>query len=93
MFHLRELRVGKPPIFLANPLLEHPRLKKKMEEYVASEPDHGYLKYGETFFRGWEKLVVCNIRPLKKSETFEQKHEREMEEARERINANNTRSI
>ena len=66
-----------------------PRFQEKMKEYVESEDDLGYLKYGETFFRNWENIEVCNIKPVK-FETFQEKQDREMREAKERINANNT---
>jgi len=64
-----------------------PKFQTKMREYVASVDDHGYLYYGETFFRNWEGLEVSNIRPIKQ-ESFDEKHEREMAEMRERLSAN-----
>jgi uncharacterized alkaline shock family protein YloU len=66
-----------------------PLFLKKMQELVASVEDPGYLPHGETFFRNWVDIEVCNIRPMK-NETFEEKHERKMSEARERLNANHS---
>ena len=66
-----------------------PLFLKKMQELVASVEDLGYLPHGETFFRNWVDIEVCNIRPMK-NETFEEKHERKMSEARERLNANHS---
>lgn len=69
--------------------INRPLFQGKMKEYVDSVDDQGYLKHGETFFRNWKDLVVCNIRPIR-NESYEDKHEREMSEMRERLNANNT---
>ena len=66
-----------------------PLFLKKMQELVDSVEDLGYLPHGETFFRNWVDIEVCNIRPMK-NETFEEKHERKMSEARERLNANHS---
>lgn len=66
-----------------------PLFLKKMEEYVASVDDDGYLKHGETFFRNWQDLEISNIKPTK-FETFEERYEREMAETKERLNANHS---
>ena len=67
--------------------LNRPLFLKKMKAYVDSVDDLGYLKHGETFFRNWQDLEISNIKPMK-NETFDEKHERKMSEARERLNAN-----
>ena len=69
--------------------VNRPLFREKMKVYVESVDDPGYLKHGETFFRNWRDLEVSNIRPMK-NETFDERHEREMVEMRERINANNS---
>ena len=69
--------------------VNRPLFREKMRVYVESIDDPGYLKHGETFFRNWRDLEVSNIRPMK-NETFDERHEREMVEMRERINANNS---
>ena len=69
--------------------VNRPLFREKMRVYVESIDDPGYLKHGETFFRNWRDLEVSNIRPMK-NETFDERHEREMSEMRERINANNS---
>ncbi len=56
---------------------------KKMGAYVASVDDPGFLQHGETFFRNWQDLEISNIRPIK-NETWEEKHERELQEVRDR---------
>ena len=67
--------------------VNRPLFREKMKVYVESVDDPGYLKHGETFFRNWRDLEVSNIRPMK-NETFEERHEREMAETKERLNAN-----
>ena len=67
--------------------VNRPLFREKMRVYVESIDDPGYLKHGETFFRNWRDLEVSNIRPMK-NETFEERHEREMAETKERLNAN-----
>ena len=59
-----------------------PLFQQKIQEYVASVKDPGYLKHGETFFRNWEKLVVNTVHPSedKSFETFQEKEERERQE-------------
>ena len=69
--------------------INRPLFLEKMKAYVESIDDPGYLKHGETFFRNWVDIEVSNIRPMK-NETFEEKHERKMSEARERLNANHS---
>ena len=69
--------------------VNRPLFREKMKVYVESVDDPGYLKHGETFFRNWRDLEVSNIRPMK-NETFDERHEREMVEMRERIKANNS---
>ena len=68
--------------------VNRPLFRKKMAEYVDSVDDPGYLMYGDKFFRVWKDLEISNIKPMK-NETFDERHEREMSEMRERINANN----
>ena len=67
--------------------INRPLFLEKMKAYVESIDDPGYLKHGETFFRNWRDLEVSNIKPMK-NETFEERHEREMAETKERLNAN-----
>jgi hypothetical protein len=57
-----------------------------MAAYVESVDDPGFLKHGETFFRNWQDLEVSNIKPMK-NESWDEKHERELVDMRERLNA------
>ena len=59
---------------------------EKMKAYVGSVDDPGFLKHGETFFRNWQDLEVSNIKPMK-NESWDEKHERELVDMRERLNA------
>jgi uncharacterized alkaline shock family protein YloU len=59
---------------------------EKMKAYVGSVDDPGFLKHGETFFRNWQDLEVSNIKPIK-NESWDEKHERELVDMRERLNA------
>jgi hypothetical protein len=66
--------------------VNRPLFKKKMAAYVESVDDPGFLKHGETFFRNWQDLEVSNIKPMK-NESWDEKHERELVDMRERLNA------
>ena len=66
--------------------INRPLFLEKMKAYVASVDDPGFLKHGETFFRNWQDLEVSNIKPMK-NESWDEKHERELVDMRERLNA------
>jgi hypothetical protein len=64
------------------------KFNDKMDDYIKSVDDPGFLKHGETFFRNWQDLEVSNVRPIKK-ESYEEKREREMQEVRKKYANNN----
>jgi hypothetical protein len=66
--------------------VNRPLFLEKMKAYVGSVDDPGFLKHGETFFRNWQDLEVSNIKPMK-NESWDEKHERELVDMRERLNA------
>ena len=66
--------------------VNRPLFLEKMKAYVGSVDDPGFLKHGETFFRNWQDLEVSNIKPIK-NESWDEKHERELVDMRERLNA------
>ena len=69
--------------------VNRPIFREKMAAYIKSVDDPGYLKHGETFFRNWQDLEISNIKPLI-NESWDEKHERELSEMREKINASNS---